>query len=286
MQQTALVTDSADEGSAQRSAVGGVFDRAAESYDEGGIDFFGPAGRDLVQHAAPAPGERVIDLGCGKGASALPAAEAVGPAGRVLALDLAPGMVAGLRDRAARTGVRNLVCAVADAGRPPVAPGRWDLVQAGLTLFFLPDVAAALARLHRALRPGGRIAFSWFGDDDPRWNPVYEALASGFPEEERSARRPGGDVFASVAGVEGALRGAGFHDPVTAEVVMEVPVPDGSTWWDTQWTHGRRFAMERLEQLGTIGAARERTVPAVDALREPDGTLAWRPTIRHTVARA
>ena len=67
---------------------------------------------------------------------------------------------------------------------------------------------------------------------------------------------------------------------------MEVAVPDGATWWDEQWTHGRRAQLERLDQLGVLDTTRERVVAAVDALREPDGTLAWRPTLRHTVAVA
>ncbi len=76
-----------------KAGVAGVFDRAAATYDQVGVDFFRPIGRFLVSRTAPRPGERILDLGCGRGASALPAAEAVGPTGAVLATDLAPTMV-------------------------------------------------------------------------------------------------------------------------------------------------------------------------------------------------
>lgn len=269
----------------QKDFVGAVFERAAQEYDDGPIEFFGPAGRDLVDHAGLRPGDRVLDVGAGKGASAVPAAERVGPDGSVLAVDLAPGMVAALAARAEASGLGNVVAEVGDAEDPPGDPGSFDAVVSGLCLFFLPRLDVALARYHALLRPGGRLAFSWFGDDDARWEPVYAGLLVDVPAEERQERRrPGGEPFASVAALEDAVRAAGFVDVRTHEVRMEVAVPDGRTWWDEQWTHGRRAQLERLDQLGVLETTRDRVVAAVDALREPDGTLAWRPALRHTVA--
>jgi ubiquinone/menaquinone biosynthesis C-methylase UbiE len=281
-----MTQSSPDAARSQKAAVGGVFDRAAEGYDGGRIDFFGPAGRDLVDRADPRPGQRVLDVGAGKGASAVPAAERVGPEGHVLATDLAPGMVAALAARAEAAGLANLVTEVGDAEDPSGEPGSFDVVQSGLCLFFLPRLDVALARYHAWLRPGGRLAFSWFGDDDARWESVYAELAAEVPADERRSRRPGGGPFSSVAALEEAVRRAGFAEVGTHEVRMEVAVPDGATWWDEQWTHGRRAQLERLDQLGVLDATRVRVVAAVDALREPDGTLAWRPTLRHTVAVA
>ena len=76
-----------------KAGVAGVFDRAAATYDQVGVEFFQPIGRFLVSRTDPQPAERVLDVGCGRGASAIPAAEAVGPTGSVLATDLAPSMV-------------------------------------------------------------------------------------------------------------------------------------------------------------------------------------------------
>ncbi|HEX4977012.1 MAG TPA: methyltransferase domain-containing protein [Nocardioides sp.] len=281
------MTESSPEAARSRkAAVGAVFDRAASGYDDGPIEFFGPAGRDLVERAGLRPGERVLDVGAGKGASAVPAAERVGPDGRVVAIDLAPAMVDALRARAEAAGLANLVAEVGDAEDPPGDAGSFDVVLSSLCLFFLPRLDVALARYHALLRPGGRLAFSWFGDDDARWQQVYDALLAGVPAEERQARRPGGGPFSSVAALEDAVLGAGFTEVGTHEVRMEVAVPDGPTWWDEQWTHGRRAQLERLAELGALEATRDRVVAAVDALREADGTLAWRPALRHTVAVA
>ncbi|HEX6878652.1 MAG TPA: hypothetical protein VF165_23540 [Nocardioidaceae bacterium] len=71
------------ESSGVKQAVAGVFDRAASTYDQTGVDFFGAVGRELVDVADPRPGEWVLDLGCGLGASTLLAAERAQPGGRV-----------------------------------------------------------------------------------------------------------------------------------------------------------------------------------------------------------
>src|SRR4051794_13624397 len=76
-----------------RAAVAGVFDRAADAYDQVGVELFGPVGRRLVALSGVKPGWRVLDVGCGRGAVLLPLADAVGPAGEVVGVDLAPRMV-------------------------------------------------------------------------------------------------------------------------------------------------------------------------------------------------
>lgn len=76
-----------------------VFDRVAADYDNVGVDFFGPIARLLVDHAEPAPGERVADLGCGSGAVTSLLAHAVAPAGHVTGLDISAAMLDRVRER-------------------------------------------------------------------------------------------------------------------------------------------------------------------------------------------
>ncbi|MBW6439200.1 hypothetical protein KZ829_36295 [Actinoplanes hulinensis] len=60
-----------------------IFNEAADDYDSVGVDFFSPFGAALAEAAAIAPGERVLDVGCGRGTVLFPAAAATGPPGRV-----------------------------------------------------------------------------------------------------------------------------------------------------------------------------------------------------------
>lgn len=280
------VTDRPTDSDAAKAFVGGVFDRAAATYDQTGIEFFGTVGRTLVRRSDPQPGERVLDLGCGLGASALPTAERVGPSGHVLGLDLAPGMVEGLRARASAAGLANLECRVGDAEAPDVEPGAWDLVQASLVLFFLPDLRAALEAYRRLLRPGGRLAFSWFGRDDARWDPIYSALVADLPREQAGTKRPGSDgPFSGVAALDAFLVDAGYTDVHTHLETVTVLYPDEESWWRTMWSHGRRATLERLEAEGLLESTMSRMTPVFDPVRRPDGSLEWVVEMAYTTAR-
>jgi SAM-dependent methyltransferase len=268
-----------------KEMVRGVFDRAASTYDQTGVEFFGVVGRELVERCAPHPGDQVLDLGCGLGAAALPAAERVGATGRVLAIDLSERMVEGLRARAAH--LPQLEARVGDAEDPDVEPGRWDVVQASLVLFFLPDVTSAVRRYRRLLRPDGRLAFSWFGADDQRWDPVDAALVADLPAEEHGPRRPQGTgQFASVAAMESFLHQAGYLDVHSQLVDTNVTYADEDAWWATLWSHGRRATMERLRDAGVLDSTRRRIGTALAPLTEPDGTLVWRGSMAYSLARS
>lgn len=263
-----------------KAGVSGVFDRAAPTYDQVGVEFFGPIGRFLVEQTAPAPGERVLDVGCGRGASALPAAEAVGATGSVLATDLAPAMVEGVR-RAARD-LPWLRAEVGDAEDPPEGP--FDVVQAGLVLFFLPDLDRALEGYRRALVPGGRLGFTWFGRPDDRWRPVFEALQADIPEERRP-RPPGPDgPFSGVAAMHDHLAARGWSDARTRTLQLDVRVRDADHWFEWTWSQGYRFALELLQADGRLDAARERVEPVLARLAAEPAGLAWRAEVHATVA--
>jgi ubiquinone/menaquinone biosynthesis C-methylase UbiE len=80
----------------------------------------------VLHHAALQPGERVIDIGCGTGASSLAAARAVGPAGHVTSVDIAAQLLDRARARAADAGVENINFVLADAQIHAFAPQSVD----------------------------------------------------------------------------------------------------------------------------------------------------------------
>ena len=272
------------DGEAVKQSIAGVFDRASETYDRTGVEFFGSVGRALVDLAAPRPGDRVLDVGCGRGAATFPAAERVGPTGHVLALDLAPGMVSRLRADVEAAGLHQVACRVGDAEEPDVEAGSRDVVLASLVLFFLPDPGRAVRSYHRLLRPGGRLGFSWFAGDDPRWDPVFEALVAELPGAAGRPRRPGQEgPFRDQGAVTALLEGAGYR-PATEVRPVTVRYADEATWWSTLWSHGVRGTMERLRDEGVLESTRARLSRALDGVRTPDGALEWVPEIAWTVA--
>jgi len=263
-----------------------AFDRAAAVYDRAGVDYFHVFGARLVEIAALRPGQRVLDLGCGRGAVLFPAARAIGPDGYALGIDAAPTMVALTATDAVELGLTQVEVRIGDADEPPGVAGEYDAVLAGLVLFFLPHVTVAMHRYLRLLKPGGLLAFSWFGPDDARWAPVFEALDRYAPHAaNRKARPDPTDVWHTPESVRTALTASGYVDIETVEETFEITVPNFATWWAWSFSHGGRdyfeaFPVERHDEIKAAAAA------AMGDVRRPDGSLSMRPVLRFTTARS
>jgi SAM-dependent methyltransferase len=103
------------------------------------------------------PGERVVDCGSGAGADALIAARLAGPTGGVIGVDMTPEMLATARANAVEAGFTNVEFREGLLEALPVETGWADVVISNGVLNLVPDKAAALAEMHRVLRPGGRL---------------------------------------------------------------------------------------------------------------------------------
>src|SRR5262245_9407309 len=139
-------------------------DEAAERYERCPARYIlGPWAPLLVDTARPAAGERVLDVACGTGVVARIAAERVGPAGRVVGVDLNPGMIRVARSLPAPVGapIEWLERSALDLGFDDAS---FDVVLCQQGLQFFPDKALALREMRRVLAHGGRLALSvWTG---------------------------------------------------------------------------------------------------------------------------
>jgi SAM-dependent methyltransferase len=233
----------------------------------------GPLGQVAMDRAAPAPGESVLDLGCGCGATTLELARRVGPTGSVLAVDISAPMLAVARRDAERAGARHVRFENADAQTHDFAPASVDLAFSRFGVMFFIDPTAAFANIRRAVRPGGRLAFvCWQGLPLNPWMAVPMAAAMAHVQftPPPSPHAPGPFAFADADRVRGILEGAGF-----VEVAIE---PHGATL--TIGSGGIDAAADFLVQMGPTGtalreasdAARAEVVSAVRASLEPYAT--------------
>lgn len=103
------------------------------------------------------PGEQVVDCGSGSGVDSLIAARLVGPAGRVIGVDMTAEMLERARRAAATAGLRNVEFREGYLEALPVTDAWADVVLSNGVLNLVPDKKAALADMHRVLRPGGRL---------------------------------------------------------------------------------------------------------------------------------
>ena len=218
------------------------------------IPFFETFGRLLVDAAAPQSGERVLDLACGRGASTLPAAAAVGPAGRVVGVDLAPEMVLATAAALSAPGMRHGETRLMDAERLDFPRACFDVVLCGFGVFFFPHPAAAVAEIRRVLDPQtGRFAASTFvrGVGGYRW---AADVVRGLGRQRPSFPGP---IKTAVELVE-LLSEAGLPANVsTAQARFVFPGVDDYLGW--LWSHdGRRV----LEQLSAEERVRHRDASA------------------------
>lgn len=274
----------ADDGAATKSAVERVFSMTARDYDQSGVEFFGLFGRLLVGHLAPSPDWHVLDVGSGRGAVVRPLLAALGETGRITAVDLAVPMVELLREELAQQGITNVETMVGDVEQLALPDGGFDGATASMVLFFVPDPGRALRSLLRVLRPGGRLAFTLFGEADARWGPVYDAflpfLPGADPDEDLSRpRHPG---LNSVAQTRTAVEGAGFVDVSVWEETHPIRFDSVEQWHTWSWSIGLRGSWLQIPEPDRA-RARDAVLDQVSRLRSVDGSLAEDFTVRFAI---
>ena len=204
-----------------------VHDRLAPTYRDRFEPVTALAVEGLLEAAGVREGMRHGDLAAGSGVVAL---GALAKGARVDAYDLSPGMLAILEGRAPAV---HAVAASVD--RLPVADGHYDTLTMGFGIGHLPAPEAAVAEALRVLKPGGRIALSWWADrDENRVNGLFvdliEELALTAPPERLP---PGPPIFrfADRKALVRLLEDAGFTDVCLETLAFRHVVPAAADWW-------------------------------------------------------
>ncbi|MEO6790086.1 MAG: class I SAM-dependent methyltransferase [Ornithinibacter sp.] len=217
-----------------------TFDAVADDYDQSGVPYFGPTAAGLVEALDPRPGERALDIGCGRGAVTLLLARSVLPTGRLEAIDLSPAMVAHTR---ALLDQERFVADVStmDAADPDLLAGAFDVIASSLVVFFLPEPAAALTRWVTLLAPGGRIGITTMGEEHPASAEVNALFRPYLPPGMLDPKASGAQSpFASDAGTEALLTASGVVDVRTVTRRVPVVYGDVAGWQRFSMSTGQR----------------------------------------------
>jgi ubiquinone/menaquinone biosynthesis C-methylase UbiE len=236
---------STDDDLEAKAWLAGVFDRAAPSYDGVAGGYHDHFGARLVDLTGIEPGDRVLDVACGRGAVLLPAAARVGATGRAVGVDLSPEMVRLAGERADLAGAdparSDVELHVMDAEHLDFPNGSFSAVLSGFGIFFLPHPELAMAEFHRVLAPGGVVGVSTWGAEDERWAWEDELLAD-VEVERRAVRRP----FDQHADLGTLLHSSGFADATVRTEHHEVRLADADEWWAWKWSYSLRGVLEQL----------------------------------------
>ena len=223
-----------------------AYNAAADHYDDN--FFWERFGRATVERLRLPLGARVLDVCCGSGASALPAAEMVGPQGFVLGIDLAANLLELAKAKAVQRGLRNTEFRVGDLLDMHLGDARFDAVICVFGIFFIPDMPAAVRALWQAVRPGGKLAVTTWGPHflEPAstafWNAIREVrpdLYKGYNPWDRISDPESLHALLSEGGIE------------RAEVVAEAgthSIPSADAWWSAVLGSGFRGTVDQLDE--------------------------------------
>ena len=223
-----------------------TYNAASDFYDASPLSFWEYFGRRTIELASLQIGSRVLDVCCGAGASALPAAEAVGPTGNVIGVDLAKQLLESARAKAVQRRLGNIEFEVGDMLALRFALASFDAVVCVFGIFFVPDMAMAVSELWRRLRPGGKLAVTTWGPNfcEPAnaafWSSIKDIrpdLYKGFNPWDR---------INDPAGLRKILEEGGVASPkITAENRLHaINSPDD--WWTIVLGSGYRGTIEML----------------------------------------
>ncbi|MCL2316128.1 MAG: methyltransferase domain-containing protein [Actinomycetia bacterium] len=222
-----------------------------------------------------APGQTVLDVGCGPGSITVDLARIVAP-GRVIAIDQDAGVLSSARSLAAAQGADNVEFAVMDAASLDLPDSSVDVVHAHQVLQHVPDPVTVLKEMARVTRPGGVIAardgdysaFTWFpphpGLDE--WRRLYVTIA----------RRNGGEPDAGRHLLAWA-HAAGLTDVVATSSTSTYAAGEGARAWGAMWAE-RILHSGIGTQLIEAGLASQDDLSAISAAwlewsRDPDAFL-------------
>jgi ubiquinone/menaquinone biosynthesis C-methylase UbiE len=226
-----------------------VFNAAADHFDAPALSFWNRFGQRTIDRLGLRVGDRVLDLCCGSGASALPAARAVGPTGHVLGVDVAESLLQLGRNKAQQQGLSNIVFQKADFETLGLADASFDAVVCVFGIFFVPDMAAAVAELWRMVRPGGKLAVTSWGEKvfEPANQQFWDAIKAERPDLVK-AFTPW-EQIREPAALEALLEAGGASNVTVFPKACIHELSSPEDWWTMVMGGGCRGTLNQLDPV-------------------------------------
>jgi len=223
-----------------------TYNAAADFYDASPLGFWDYFGRRTIELASLPIGSRVLDVCCGAGASALPAAEAVGQTGTVIGVDLAKELLELARTKAVLRRLGNVEFEIGDMLSLRFPTETFDAVVCVFGIFFVPDIARAVSELWNRIRPGGKLAVTTWGPNfcEPANDAFWCSIKNVRPDLYKGFNP--WDRINDPAGLKKILDEGGVASPnIIAENRLH-PIKSAEDWWTIVLGSGYRGTIEQL----------------------------------------
>ena len=224
-----------------------TYNAAADAYDHPANSFWARFGRNTIDRLDLHNGDHVLDVCCGSGASAIPAAAKVGNAGSVLGVDLSERLLALARAKAHSLQLGNIEFRAGDMLDLRLPAAKFDAVVCVFGVFFVPDIAAAVRALWHVVRSGGKLAITTWGPRflEPGTSAFWDSIRAvrpdlykGFNPWDRICDPPSLRALLREGGVEQA--------DVVAEAAVH-PIVSPEAWWAAVLGTGYRGTVDQLD---------------------------------------
>ncbi|HEX6932861.1 MAG TPA: methyltransferase domain-containing protein [Streptosporangiaceae bacterium] len=241
-----------------------VYGAAADHYRLGSLAFWDRFGAATVARLPLRAGHSVLDLCCGAGASAIPAALAVGADGQVIGVDLADPLLELGRTRAAAEDLRNIEFRRADATSTGFPAASFDAVVCVFGVYFAPDMAGFTAEMWRLVKPGGVLAITTWGPGlfEPANDIFWESVRAVEPALYK-AFNPWEEITTPDA-LTSLYERAGVERAVTEAAIGWQELSSPARFWDVVLGSGYRATIDSLGE-DQQDVLREQVVSALAA---------------------
>jgi ubiquinone/menaquinone biosynthesis C-methylase UbiE len=225
-----------------------TYSAAADHYALGSLSFWNRFGAGTVSRLPLQPGQSVLDLCCGAGASAIPAARAVRPGGHVLGIDLAEPLLEQASAKAAAERLPNIEFRRGNAISTGLPAASFDAVVCVFGVFFAPDMAGFAAEMWRLVRPGGVLAITTWGPGlfEPA-NAIFWESVRGLAPSLYKSFNPWDEITTPEA-LAALYARAGVPDAEVEAVPARQDLTSPARFWDVVLGSGYRATVDALDQ--------------------------------------
>jgi ubiquinone/menaquinone biosynthesis C-methylase UbiE len=230
-----------------------VFNAASDYFDAPALSFWNRFGQQTIDGLSLRLGDRILDVCCGTGASAIPAAVCVGSTGQVLGIDLSESLLELARNKSRQRGLDHIEFRYGDFESLGLPNESFDAIVCVFGIFFVPDMLAAIRELWRMLRPGGKLAITTWGEKvfEPANQVFWSAIEAERPDLVKKFTP--WDQISDPTSLQALLEAGGATQVEVFSEVGTHELASPEDWWIMVLGGGFRGTTDQLDL-----AARER----------------------------